>query len=183
MSKVVKLVPFSELSGRAREDAIGNFMRVFEFETEHIREHINTVALMMFGTEVKPYWDERDGCAIDASNLHYVKGATKEIEKEFPKDSALHEIAKEWTKVQAKSFYQLSASTRASRNLNNQVDVTDERALHGMTSREQDNDVQEVIDNFTHWAHNMYSQELEYQTSEESIELFYDGELFEEEQE
>lgn len=178
---------FSELSDSAKETAREWWRRDQDFDLDSTIDdavtigqlfgldiRMETVRLMSGRTRQEPavfwtgFWSQGDGASFEGAYA-YSKGALDAVKSYAPQDSTLHAIVQRLQKVQARNFYQLTATIDQSGHY-----------VHEMTMRfdvsrnddkpVSDDDCEELSDclrDFARWIYRALEAEYEYQTSDE----------------
>jgi len=97
----------------------------------------------------------------------YRKGAAKAVRGYASRDAKLHRIAQALQDVQARNFYQLTASCSTGRNWQ---DVSVDRADYRDMTDDAEEAVTEALRDFAHWIYKQVLAEVDYQSSDEYID-------------
>ena len=178
---------FSELSDSAKETAREWWRRDQDFDLESTIDDAATVA-ELFGLDIRKktvrlmngktrqdpavfwtgFWSQGDGASFEGAYA-YSKGALYAVKSYAPQDTKLHAIVQRLQKVQARNFYQLTATIDQSgsyvHEMTMQFDVSrnDDKPV-------SDDDYEELSDclrDFARWIYRALEAEYEYQTSDE----------------
>jgi len=132
------------------------------------------------------YWSgfsSQGGGACFEGSYAYKKGAAKEIRQHAPQDEELHRIANRLQQLQAKAFYQLTATSKHTGHYSHSHSTTiDVYRIHPRTQDDLDaSDYEEplaqLLRDFMDWIYKRLEEEYNYQGSEEAakeILLGYD---------
>lgn len=176
----VKFAKFANLPETQRQKLIQQFHLNFEFWGELIVDEIKNVFMDIFGDEPKVAYSVGGSqeYAATSGTIQYQKGFMDKLRRDYGTDAELMKVATDWRNLQRKNFYALTAKLTLGRDCTI-CTAYDERHRHGWSTNEQDSDVSDVVADFNHWAMKKIQGELEFQTSMESIESFYEGQEFE----
>jgi hypothetical protein len=133
------------------------------------------VKLMGGGTREKPviYWSlgycQSDGASFDAW-YSYQKGAVKAVTAECPKDTKLHQIAKDLAEAQRRAFYRLEAKVTAGRH-DGYIGVVVTRSDTGNDASEGDSSaIEDALNGFASWIYDQCRGENDYRMSKENVD-------------
>ncbi len=194
-----KLYTFDELSDAAQERARDWFregMDIGDWGAENVLEDaarlgaiigidINTrpVKLMGGGTRQEPnvYWSVggRDNGCTFAGTYRYIKSSVAALEQEAPStyngqeqkgNTEINRIARELQGVQARNFYQLTASTSHGHSRNFTMDIDVDRSDDVNVSEDDTLTVRELLMDFASWIEQQLEAEYEYRMSNEVVD-------------
>jgi len=110
------------------------------------------------------FWSQGDGASFTGSYA-YVKGAAAAIRAEAPNDAALHAIADTLQRIQARHFYQLTATISQSGHYSHEytmsVDAEDARDSYRDIGN-ADEELTEAFRDFARWIYRSLEREYEY---------------------
>ena len=109
---------------------------------------------------------QSDGAAF-AGRYRYRKGAAKAVLDYAPQDVGLHRIALVLQAIQARNFYQLTASCSTGRNWQ---DVSVDRADYWDMTPDAEDEIVEAMRDFAHWIYKQVLAEFDYQASDEAVD-------------
>lgn len=175
-----KFAKFANLPETQRQKLIQQFHLNFEFWGEMVVDEIKIIFMDIFGDEPEIAYSVggSQDYAATSGNIKYKKGFMEKIVRNYGPDTELLKVATDWRNLQRKNFYALTAKLTIGKECTI-CTVHDERHHHGWSTTEQESDVSDVVADFNHWAMKKIQGELEFQTSMESIESFYEGQEFE----
>ena len=159
----VKLYTFAELSETAQEHAL-NDLRWANVEYNWWGDTYDTIrtAGKLLGLEIGDiHFDTDLYCMFDAQ-YQYVRGAVKSIHAEFPYAPDLHEVARKLQALQRRHFYSLSCAVTEGRSVNRY------ECFRFGEDYECD-ELEDIIEDFAHWARILLRDDAEYRTSDEAI--------------
>ena len=168
----VTVYSFDELSEAAQERAI-NELRPLNIEHDWYEYPYDTIrtAGKLIGLDIDMiYFDTDLYCIFDAS-YEYVRGAVKAVQAEFPRMTALHEVAQKLQVLQKRHFYSLSCNVASQRDTNSYQCFR--------FGEDYECDLGVIIDDFAHWAWVLLRDEYEYLTSDEAIQEMIESNEYE----
>lgn len=172
------LYKFDELSETAKEKARQWYREASASdEPDYVLDDVVQVAELM-GIEIgmrnsvspRIYYCaghvQGDYAAFEGS-YRYRKGAAKAVRDYAPQDAELHRIADTLQAIQARNFYQLTASAYVQRDWQGvEVDRYD-----GLTMTEDAEEaVTEAMRDFAHWVYKQILAEFDYRSSDEVVD-------------
>lgn len=132
------------------------------------------IPLMGGGTHQEPtiyysgFSSQGDGACFEG-RYQYAKGAPKTIKAEAPQDAELLRIAVELQKIQARNFYQLTASTKHSGHYYHSgcMSVDVERDDEKEMTEDAEEEVTQLLRDFANWIYSQLEAEYDYVMSDE----------------
>ena len=158
----VKVYKFAELSDDAQERALNEF-RPLSIEHDWYEYPYDTIrtAGKLIGLDIDRIYFDTDLYCIFNADYEYVRGAVKAIQAEFPRMTALHEVAQKLQVLQKRHFYSLSCNVASQRDTNSYQCFR--------FGEDYECDLGDIIDDFAHWARILLRDEYEYLTSDEAV--------------
>ena len=182
VTKTITLYEFDELSDDAKEKARDWWRELYEFNSHgddlepvetaarllgiEFRRH--DVGLCGGGKRSEPniWWTlhvQGAGASFDAT-YSYRKGSLSAIKSEFPKDTALHNIADGLAHLQVRYGYKITALIKSdSRGHFLEIEVD-------RMSDADDEAMRELFRDFARWIYKFVDAEYTYQTSDEAVD-------------
>lgn len=182
------LYTFDELSEEAKEKAISDNRDINvgdDYWYECIYEDAKTIASLMGITIERIYfrgfWSQGDGACFEGY-YSYEKGGVKKVKEHAPKDEELHRIAKELQNIQKRYFYGIHAKVRQSghymheRCTNFTIEFNEHpNGGYWENTIEAENELAETLRDFMKWIYKALEAEYNYQTSDEQIAEYLEG--------
>jgi hypothetical protein len=113
-----------------------------------------------------------DGACFEG-RYAYAKGSVKAIQEYAPKDAELLRIARGLARIQKLNFYRISALTKHSGRYSHAYCMS-VQAWNAATcadlSREDEEQVTQLLRDFANWIYRQLEKEYEYQCSDEAVE-------------
>ena len=168
----VTVYSFAELSETAQERAI-NELRDINVDFPWWWSTFDTIrtAGKLLGLDIdRIYFDTDLYCIFDAS-YEYVRGAVKAVQAEFPRMTALHEVAQKLQVLQKRHFYSLSCNVASQRDTNSYQCFR--------FGEDYECDLGDILDDFAHWARILLRDECEWLTSDEAVKEMIEANEYE----
>ena len=154
---------FNELSEAAQERALNAF-RCINVDFPWWWSTFDTICTAgnLLGLDIDRIYFDTDLYCIFNADYEYVRGAVKAIQAEFPRMTALHEVAQKLQVLQKRHFYSLSCAVTKGR-------TTNRYSCFRFGEDYECEDLGDIIDDFAHWARILLRDEYEYLTSDEAV--------------
>ena len=168
----VKVYAFAELSETAQERALNDF-RYIDVGWDWWDDAFDTIRIAgkLIGLDIDRIYFDTDLYCIFNADYEYVRGAVKAIQAEFPRMTALHEVAQKLQVLQKRHFYSLSCNVSSQRDTN--------RYSCFRFGEDYECDLGDIIDDFAHWARILLRDEYEYLTSDEAVKEMIEANEYE----
>ena len=171
------LYKFDELEESAKARAIENLADInvlYEWHDstiEDVRESAKLLGINISNVYFDGFWSQGDGAMFEG-NYEYKKGASKAIMEYAPKDTELHQIAKDLQTIQKRYFYSICVTVKHSGHYYHEnctkweISGKDFQSWNAPVASE---DIKEPLKDFMRWIYRRLESEYKYLTSEESI--------------
>jgi len=114
-----------------------------------------------------------DGASFEGA-YRFARGSQKRIRSHAPHDEKLHRIADELARLQARNFYQLSATITHRGRYNHEycmvIDVRRDSPVDQPMTGDAEQGVIELLRDLARWLYNRLEAEYDCQTSDESVD-------------
>lgn len=175
VTTIEKVYTFDELSDGAKENA-RNWYRVDAFDCdwyEFVYDDAKKCAELI-GIDIDEIYfsgfSSQGGGACFNGQYRYKKGALKAIKEHAPKDTELHNIARQLQNEQSKNFYSLSAHAKHSGHYYHsgcmRVNTYDSR--YGYETGNET--IIQLLREFADWIYSKLDKEYDYLNSAESVD-------------
>ena len=113
------------------------------------------------------FWSQGDG-ACWAGSVRYAAGCAREVAREFPADTELQRIARQWQVLQRRNFYQIRGSVVANDRHMRTRSADVYRADDAGTVDECG--IDQLVSDFADWVYRALEKEYDYQMSDECVD-------------
>ena len=176
--KALTVYTFDELDEDAKETARSWYREgAFDYEWwDSVYEDSKTIGALM-GISVdriyfSGFWSQGDGACFEGS-YEYAKGAVNAVKDYAPKDTTLHQIARDLQNIQRPAFYQLSANVKHHGHYQHayctDIDVHRPSHFDDVSESEQDG-IAEGLRDFMNWIYSRLKDEYEYMNLDEQVD-------------
>ena len=169
----VKVYKFAELSDDAQERALNDFRDVnADFPWWWSTFDTIRTAGKLIGLDIDRIYFDTDLYCIFNADYEYVRGAVKAVQAEFPRMTALHEVAQKLQVLQKRHFYSLSCNVASQRDTNSYQ-------CFRFGEDYECEDLGDILDDFAHWARILLRDECEWLTSDEAVKEMIEANEYE----
>jgi hypothetical protein len=154
-------------------DLIGIDLRTREWKDRKGEKHYDGINILFSG-----FSSQGDGACFNGS-YRYNKGSVKNVKKEFPTETDLHDIAQDLYNVQRRAFYRLYAkvtpgplSNHYSHYNTRTIEVYDDKELEypAETWKEFEDGIDEALRDFMKWIYEKLEEEYESLMTDEQVD-------------
>ena len=173
-----KVYSFEELSDDAKETAMQDFRESnldydwSEYTIEDTKEVGKIIGIDVDKVYFSGFWSQGDGACFEGSYC-YSKDSVSKILEYAPKDTELHRITLELSKIQRKNFYQLQAYVKHSgfyyHEKYTDIQVVSQNEAMGGANDEAYYEIKELLCSFMQWIYKRLEETYDCLQADEQI--------------